>query len=244
MNSLTRIALIAVAASTLAAPGQAQRLPRNSFVRKPVYSITQLIEHVKTDPVVLKRYLRHYSGSDVQVKTKEDLIRYFRTLKTGKIMKTEKMKIYRVNKYGVIDWTMQTTKAGTLAFFDPNGRPMLIKSCGNPTKYPFVEIPPRPQPPQLILMENPVPTEVVPGMNPLLPPPPGPVSDLAILPPLAPMVPDVPTVERRRSFIPIPIPIPFTRTRTREIPPIPGPAAAVTFIGIAVANRLRRKRNA
>lgn len=232
---------MAAAACLLTTQAIAQRMPPNSFLRKPVYSVGQLIEQVRTDPVVLKRYLRHYAGSDISVSSKEDLIAYFSTLRTGKIMKTQTMKIYRVNKFGVIDATNQRIKAGTLAFFDPAGRPMLIKSCGNPTKYPMPEIPPKK--PSLILMENPVPTEVTPGAKPEVVAP-VPVPGAEVTPPIAPgYAPQPrPVVERRRSIIPIPIPIPFGRTK--KCPPIPGPAAAISFLGMAAAHRLRRRRNA
>lgn len=241
MSSINRTAIVAAAGCLLTMQAMAQHMPPNSFLRKPVYSVRELIDQVNNDPVVLKHYLRHYAGSDVAVTSKESLIGYFSTLHTGKIMQTQMMKIYRVNKYGVIDATNQKIKAGTLAFFDPAGRPMLIRSCGNPTKYPMPEIPPKK--PSMILMENPVPTEVTTGAKPTVVAP-VPVPGAEITPPVAPAYTPQPkpVVERRRSIVPIPIPIPFGKSN--KCPTIPGPAAAISFLGMAAAHKLRRRRKA
>lgn len=216
----------------------AQRLPRNSFVNKPVYSTWQLVEHVKKDPVVAKRYMKHFGMQ------KDQLIRYLLTLRTARMPRTEMMQVYNVDKWGIIRSRLLRVSKGTLVWIDPQNRPVLIRSCGNPTKYG-----PPPEEwrdvPRFLIENKIVPEEAVTPEELVEVQP-----DMALedyIPPVGLTPPDTevppPVVYRSRpSFIPIPLPIPFTRTRTKPCDVIPGPAAVVSFGGTAIAALLRRRR--
>src|SRR5688572_161740 len=112
MRSARRIALILFAAATLALQVSAQRMPTRSFLNKPAHSVAQLIQQVRTDPVVLKRYMLHYDMS------MDELIEFFRTLRVGKLDKTGYYKIYHVDKNFTIGHRMLRVKAGELVFVD------------------------------------------------------------------------------------------------------------------------------
>jgi hypothetical protein len=237
MSSVKRLALILIATSALLTQAVAQ-MPHNSFLRKPAHSVSELIQQFKNDPIVQKRFMNHYGVP------KEEIIAFFSGLRVERLTQTAYHKVYNVDKFGVIRSRNLKVKAGTLVFLTSDGRPALIRSCGNPTDITIIHIiPPTPR----MLMENPVvpPEEMIPLMpEEMLPEAPEMLFPPEVLVP--PAVPEfhevlVPEYRRRRSFFPIPIPIPIVRHK--DCPPdvIPGPAAAITF-GMMALMRKRRKK--
>src|SRR5688572_23582861 len=92
MKIARKIAIILWISAALAVQANAQRMPHNSYLNKPAHSVAQLINQVRNDPVVAKRFMLHY-GMD-----KEQIIAFFRTLRVGKLQKTGYYKIFNIDK--------------------------------------------------------------------------------------------------------------------------------------------------
>jgi hypothetical protein len=221
----------------LAGAAQAQRMPPRSFLNKPVKTIPDLIKQINEDPVVAKRFMLHYGLN------KDELIGYIKTFKLDTLKEAGTYKVYHVDsKYTIGSREMKFPK-GTPVFVDAMGRPIMFRVCGNPTKYPIIT--PR------LLIENPIPAETTPSEEQA----PVESTPVEMMTPnkeweagwIPPAPPPEEIIKTKKSFVPFPIPIPFTTTRTKfkecvPCKPIPGPAAAISFLGMAGASALRRRR--
>jgi hypothetical protein len=114
------VALVTPAALALA------RTEPNSFINRPAYTLSDLLDQVRNDKVVASRFTRHFGM------TKEEVVDYFSTLRLGRL-KTDG--VYLI--YNVPDWEEVRSRAvfyrkGTLVWTDDKGNPILKASCGNP----------------------------------------------------------------------------------------------------------------
>ncbi len=103
------------------------QMPPNSFFVRPARSVTELLQQVRQEPVVLDRFMRHFQLS------REELLDYFRSLRTARLPADTLFTIYNVNhETGEIYSKQRTLKKGELLFVEASGRPVLQASCGNP----------------------------------------------------------------------------------------------------------------
>ncbi|MCL6623506.1 MAG: PEP-CTERM sorting domain-containing protein [Fimbriimonadales bacterium] len=103
------------------------QVPPNSFFVRPARSVTQLLQQVRQEPVVLDRFMRHFQLSQ------SELLSYFRTLRTARLPADTHFTVYNVNhETGEIYSKQRTLKRGELVFVEESGRPILWASCGNP----------------------------------------------------------------------------------------------------------------
>lgn len=100
-------------------------LPPGSFVRRPVKSVSDLVAHVKADPVVMGRYSRHFRLKPAQVVT------YFRSLHAAKLANEGVYLVFNVHADNVLRGRYFKLRKGTLVFADSTGRAILKKDCGN-----------------------------------------------------------------------------------------------------------------
>lgn len=130
MQSFKVILLLTVAVVAV----QAQAfVPRGAFIRRPVKSTPDLIAHVKSDPIVMDRFVRHFRLKPDQV------VSYFKTLHMAKLARDGAYTVFNVHEDNVLRSRVFQLKKGTLVFADQNGRPILKKECANPMVF---EIPP------------------------------------------------------------------------------------------------------
>jgi hypothetical protein len=117
---------IAVAAALVASVCFAQ-MPPNSFLVQPVTTVTALVAQVKTHPVVMDRYARHFQMTPDEVLT----------MLSGLHVETLKQDAY----YEVLNVPAATgelrdkrilLKKGEKVFADKSGTPILCVKCGNP----------------------------------------------------------------------------------------------------------------
>lgn len=128
--------LIATLAGSVALIGTAAARPeQNAFINRPANTIPELIAQLRSDPVVMDRFMRHFSMSRSEVLT------FVGSLRLGVIPKSAYYNIYSVPEGGRIKVHKSFFKAGTPAFVNRNGRPILRVKCGNPFEMPTYAAP-------------------------------------------------------------------------------------------------------
>lgn len=101
-------------------------MPRNSYLAYCAHSTSELVHEVKTNPVVVARYERHFQMTPTQV------VQYFSTLHVETLEETKVYTMYSVPKGGWIKSHLQTLHAGQKVWADQSGSPVLFYACGNP----------------------------------------------------------------------------------------------------------------
>jgi hypothetical protein len=95
-----------------------------------VYSVDQLIRQVATNPVVRKRFARHFQIPESRV------VSYMRAnLVESYIPKTGRYTVYCVHRSGKFYPVHQTFHRGTKVFALRNGDPVMKWVCGNPLSH-------------------------------------------------------------------------------------------------------------
>ena len=122
---MLKTSLVAALAVTLVATATA-RPEANAFINRPANTVPELIAQMKSDPVVMDRFMRHFSM------TRSEVLAYVGSLRLGVIPKGGAYSVYSVPEGGRIRVHTSYFKAGTPAFVDANGRPILRIKCGNP----------------------------------------------------------------------------------------------------------------
>lgn len=233
----------------LVASAAAQRPEPNAFLNKPAHSTAELVRQIKSDPVVMDRFMRHFGMS------KDEVVAMMSELRLAKMKKDTPMTVYNCNDQGVIGSKVFMIKAGALVYVDKYGNPVLKGTCANPFfgRIPF-DVPEVETEPYLGPMRKSDDVEAIVEMpmSELVEPPFEPVPILPL--PTPPRI-EIPGTEdtfvesRRRSapwgwlllgglFI--------DKDCCRPCPPpekcVPGPAAALAFGGPAMAAMARRRR--
>lgn len=159
--------LIATTLGTIALASVASARPElNAFINRPANTIPELITQLRTDGVVMDRFMRHFSM------TRSEVLAYVGSLRLGVIPKSAFYNVYSVPEDGRIKVHKSFFKAGTPAFVNAQGQPILRIKCGNP----FVMGPsriahdytPTPEESRSILVES---TPAPPGFEGPKPPP-------------------------------------------------------------------------
>jgi hypothetical protein len=118
---------VGIAIIGLTALAEAQRMPPNSYLRQPAESRFQLVQQVRTDPVVSARFQRHFAMSH------DEVVEYFSTLRTSRLEEGGRYLVWHVREgdgQHMTRWL--TVSRGEPVFIDESGRPILKVVCGNP----------------------------------------------------------------------------------------------------------------
>jgi hypothetical protein len=99
---------------------------RNSYLVRPAKTHAELMKQVRTEPVVMDRYMRHYSMS------REEVLTMFEGLRLSRIEKTGVFGVFGVPRDGKIQVNPQVIKKGSKIWVDASGTPILLEVCGNP----------------------------------------------------------------------------------------------------------------
>jgi hypothetical protein len=235
-------------------------MERGAFLRKPANSRAQLLAQIKSDPIVAKRYQRHFGMTEDQVN------KYFSGMSASTLPAGGRYLVWHVDPNGVMETKWLMLKKGTKVFMDKTGRVALKMNCGNPMidstvakrviQEPVVDV----QPPPVVVEETFVPTpppvvEVVPPPAVIVPevvaaaPPAPPV--VAVAPPIVP-APAIVTAPRVSGggFSPWPLLLlggAFLGGGGGggggTPPPVPEPATLIALgVGAAAVIRKRRRK--
>ncbi|MEQ1822329.1 MAG: PEP-CTERM sorting domain-containing protein [Fimbriimonadaceae bacterium] len=237
MNLNTRFLLLT---GLLVATTAAQAaVPTGAYIRRPVSSISDLIKHVKADPIVADRYVRHFRMN------KESVISYLGTLHQSSLDHSGAYTVYNVHD-NILRSRVLQLKKGTACFADSSGRPILLKICGNPMVWnlppigtaPVVgatatgEVPTASDEVTAVAMAAPV---VIPGLEPV---------------PSTPPVTVTSSMSRSRgeNFLPLLALLGgaafLIKDDNNDCKPVPEPATMVALAsGVAVMARRRKKKN-
>ncbi len=101
-------------------------MPRNSYLLRPANSKSALMSQVRNEPMLMDRYMRHFSMSEAEV------IEYIGSLRLSRIERTGIYGVFGVPENGKIHSTMQNLRKGALIWIDTEGNPVLYAVCGNP----------------------------------------------------------------------------------------------------------------
>ncbi|MBA3726714.1 MAG: PEP-CTERM sorting domain-containing protein [Armatimonadetes bacterium] len=105
----------------------AQRLLPNSYIEKATPTVKALVAHVKNNPTVMDRYVRHFQM------TPDEVIRFISSLKVGRLKQDTYFKVWNVPvATGELRQRTLLFKKGERFFFDSNGTPLIAVVCGNP----------------------------------------------------------------------------------------------------------------
>ncbi len=111
-------AFICVVAVALSASATAQTEP-NSFLMKPAPTHAALMQQIKSDEVVMNRFMRHFGM------TREEVIEYFSGLKLSTIKESGPYLVYNTPETGEIRARVLYYKKGTKVWVDSTGNYIL-----------------------------------------------------------------------------------------------------------------------
>lgn len=104
----------------------AMAMPRNSYLLRPANSKSALLSQIRSEPLLMDRYVRHFSM------TESEVMAYVDSLRLSRIERTGIYGVYGVPENGKIHTTMQNLRKGALVWIDKEGNPVLYAVCGNP----------------------------------------------------------------------------------------------------------------
>ncbi|CEK16963.1 hypothetical protein CP488_01690 [Chthonomonas calidirosea] len=106
-------------------------VPPGSFLVTPVESTRELVIEVRTNRMVAARYLHHYNLSSLG-----ELELALAQLRFKRLSSAHVLPVWYVHHdaqgHDIMGYRMRRLPAGTPAFVDANGTPVLIAVCGNP----------------------------------------------------------------------------------------------------------------
>ncbi len=102
------------------------RTEPNSFFNVNVSSKAEMMRHIKSDPAVMARFMRHFGM------TRDEVIAYFDTLRMEELKEDGVYLVYNVPESEEIRARAIFYKKGTKVWVDSNGTIVLKASCGNP----------------------------------------------------------------------------------------------------------------
>lgn len=224
------VAAIVLASVALARPEE------NAFLNKPANTHAQLMGQIKTDNVVMDRYMRHFGM------TRQEVIAYFSGLNRSRLDEDGVYLVYNVPDWGELRARALFYKKGTPVWKDADGRPILKASCGNPMVRgtdgapPELDVEVPEMDSEVFAFDAPVTSETTPvlmsNVSPVLP-------EVATLPMAAsaPGVPGVPGI----GWV-LPLAAGFLVSGGGGGSPIPEPATII-IMGAGVAALAARRRN-
>ncbi|CAN5670368.1 hypothetical protein BH11ARM2_BH11ARM2_00840 [soil metagenome] len=123
----TSLALLALTAAASAVDAkQRPKMEHNAFLRKPAFTTKQLTDEIHSDPIVLRRYEKHFQIGE------KGLVEYMAGLRLRPLTETKRYLVYNVDGNLRIQKRLLTLRRGTLVFVDSKGKPIMKRSCGNP----------------------------------------------------------------------------------------------------------------
>lgn len=102
------------------------QVERGSFLRFGAVNQDQMLRQVRSEPVVMARYERHFGIGPAS------LVHWFKSLRMISLAKGASFAVWHVNPDGQIGARPLHFSAGTRVYVDAKGRPILKLSCGNP----------------------------------------------------------------------------------------------------------------
>lgn len=114
-------------------------MPPNSFLVRPVNSVKELVQQIRSEPVVAQRYARHF-GQPAYL-----LADFFeKNLRLTKLERTQEFLVYYAPPDGRLLVKRRWLPRGKEVFaLKNNNKPLLVVECGNPLTA-VVDITPRP----------------------------------------------------------------------------------------------------
>lgn len=129
MRSITAFATIIILSMLMAVQLNAKpsNPPPGSFFRVRVTTVKQLVEHVRKDSVVRKRFARHFGINEKYI---ADV--FAKNLHLVSLKKPLRVTSYYIGRKGRIYTKTKLLPKGTMIFADKTGHPVIAWSCGNP----------------------------------------------------------------------------------------------------------------
>ena len=93
---MNRTLLVTVLGTAVLASSAFARPELNAFINRPANTIPELIAQMRSDPVVMDRFMRHFSM------TRSEVLTYVGALRLGTIPKTGYYSVYSVPEGGII----------------------------------------------------------------------------------------------------------------------------------------------
>ena len=239
MNKLRLSTTLAVGGMLLTA---AYAMPPNSYLVRTVNTTQELVNQIKSNPVVSDRYERHFHM------TQGDVLEMVKGLRLTKTDATGFYTVYNVPvKTGELRSKLLKLKKGTKIWVDGAGQPILQWICGNPMVRGgagVAEMTPvvAGLPSEPITMADPMPSGDVPVIASTLQPgiPDAPLEETVVV------IDEVPTGRRNNALAGLLLLPLFALTRTTERPPevVPEPATMLAMgAGISYVMARRRKKS-
>ena len=117
-------AAVFVAASTGVS---AARMPKGSFLRAHVTSVSQLVAQVTEDAIVAARYAKHFRTP------RNSVVEYFEdNLRAGRLRSDFETTVYTISERTDAVALKKVLPKGSYVFVTSNGQPLLEASTGNP----------------------------------------------------------------------------------------------------------------
>ena len=175
------IVSLCVACALSCSAAQEKRPARpGAFVRYSVYSVADLVDQVKNNPTVAKRYSSHFGVSQ------DKLADYFtKNLKLMSLRKPTKVTTYFISKHGRILSKQRTLPAGRMVFVTPGDKLFVEAGCGNPLTKKMPEVQTKVKPDVEVIS---APPEVQPVLEPVVEPIVEPVIEPVVPPVVEPVV--------------------------------------------------------
>ena len=220
-------------------------VPPHSFITKQVKSVSDFVNHVKTTPIVMKRYQNYYHLS------RNEILGYLSTLHQTTLRQGGEYLVYYSQKDGSVRTCRIYLPAGTPVFAEMTGEPVLKMHCGNPLgirvilpptfEGPKVIVPESEIAPQLVMQEAPV----VSADNLILAEPSQILEDAAAIPFIEGPASVIPILERSRNLLGL-LPLLAVGGLGGHDDPVPEPST-ISMIALPIAligiRRLKRKHN-
>ena len=127
--ALPLLAVAALTAPRLAAATARPYAPAGSFLHRLAHSVTQLTQEVQADPIVRRRFARHF-----HIPEREVADNFRRNFLTGTLPRSGTFTVYFVTGTGLIYPTRMDLHAGTPVFVGRGGLPVLLAGSGDPLR--------------------------------------------------------------------------------------------------------------
>lgn len=103
------------------------RLPKNSYITRPTPNKEAFVKLVKSDPVVMDRYMRHFAM------TRNEVIAYMSEVSMSTVKEGGLYTVYNVPaSTGELRSRLLKMKKGEKVWVDRFGNPVMVVVCGNP----------------------------------------------------------------------------------------------------------------
>jgi hypothetical protein len=129
MMAAGMLCAVSLAASAAPQASKPARMPRGSYLQKPVNSTAQLVNQFANDPKVVERYSRVFHMEPAGIRSALGEMRLTR------LKKDMVMNVYYVRPGEKLGYRVRRVKKGTEVFVLPDGTPVLVKACGNPLRH-------------------------------------------------------------------------------------------------------------